>query len=79
MMLKPVIKQALSDNFPELEWLEIALDESPEVAGQLQLFSVPTLLVYLEGEEVLSKSRNFSGAEVVRELKRPYQLMLKME
>ena len=74
-VLKPAIKQSLSDNFPEFEWLEVALDESPEISGQLQLFSVPTLLVYLDGKEVLCKSRNFSTAEVVNELQRPYQLM----
>lgn len=73
-VLKPVIKQLFEDTFPAIQWQEIALDESPEIAGQLQLFSIPTLLVYFDGKEVLRKSRNFSVGEVTNALERPYSL-----
>lgn len=73
-VLKPVIKQLFAETFPAIQWQEVALDSSPEIAGQLQLFSIPTLLVYVDGKEVLRKSRNFSVGEVANALKRPYSL-----
>ncbi|CAA6805676.1 MAG: Thioredoxin [uncultured Thiotrichaceae bacterium] len=73
-VLQPAMEQLFQETFPAIQWQEVALDESPEIAGQLQLFSIPTLLVYFDGKEVLRKSRNFSAGEIKNGIERLYSL-----
>ncbi|RLD02179.1 MAG: thioredoxin, partial [Chloroflexi bacterium] len=39
------------------------------------VFAIPTVLVFLDGKEFLRKSRHMSVDEVIREIKRPYDIM----
>jgi thioredoxin 1 len=61
-VLKPkVLKAAGLHNW---ELLDINLEKSPEVAGQLLLFSVPVILLYTDGQEFRRYARNLSLDEL---------------
>lgn len=74
-VLKPRLFETLSGRFPELALGEVDCVRSPELAAQQLVFTIPTLVVYVEGRENLRKVRAFSPAELVQELERPYAVM----
>lgn len=74
--LKPKIKDAFASNFPKIEQVFIQANEYKEISSHFGVFSVPTILVFLEGKEFARKSRNISVPGFIQELNRPYQIMI---
>ena len=73
--LKPKLLTAFDANFSQLNIISIDISETPEIASHFGVFSIPTLLIYLDGKEFLRKSRHMSVDQVVAEIKRPYDIM----
>ena len=73
--LKPKLLTAFESNFSQLQVKSIDISETPEIASNFGVFSIPTLLIYLDGKEFLRKSRHMSVDQVVAEIKRPYDMM----
>jgi len=73
--LKPKLLTAFEANFSQLQVKSIDISETPEVASHFGVFSIPTLLIFLDGKEFLRKSRHMSVDQVVEEIKRPYDMM----
>jgi len=73
--LKPKLLSAFEENFAQLQVISVDISETPEIASHFSVFTIPTLLVYLDGKEFLRKSRHMSVGEVVQEIKRPYNMM----
>lgn len=73
--LKPKLLQAIEDNFKEFEVVSIDTSIEQEVAANFSVFTIPTVLVFLDGREFLRKSRHMSVDEVIREIERPYEVM----
>ena len=73
--LKPKLIDALDKNFKEfkVEIVDISIKE--DIAPHFGVFTAPTVLIFLDGKEFLRKSRNMSVDEVIREIKRPYDIM----
>lgn len=65
-VLKPKIENMLIENFPQIKFVYIDTEESPEVAAQNSVFAVPAILVFFEGREFLRKSRNV-GLQLFKE------------
>jgi len=74
--LKPKLLEAIEKNFAQFEILSIDTSTCQEVAAHFSVFTIPTVLVFLDGREFLRKSRHMSIDEVVREIKRPYEIMM---
>ncbi len=74
--LKPKLLEAFDTNFKQLSVISIDISKTPEIASHFGVFSIPTLLVYLDGKEFLRKSRHMSVDQVVAEIKRPYDIMI---
>jgi len=72
--LKPKVAALIERHYPKLHTVQIDCAQSPEAAAQHQVFSVPTLLVFFDRKQFISKTRNFSLAELKSELERPYHL-----
>jgi thiol-disulfide isomerase/thioredoxin len=73
-VLKPKVKELLDKNFPKIKQLYISANEYQESAASLNVFTIPTLLIFLDGKEFIRKSRNLSIIGLKEELKRPYDL-----
>lgn len=74
--LKPKLFEAIESNFPESEIISIDISIDAEIAAHFSVFAIPTLLVFLDGKEFLRKSRHMSVEEVVKEIARPYSIMM---
>ncbi|MDD5359644.1 MAG: thioredoxin family protein [Sulfurovaceae bacterium] len=73
--LKPKIKEVIETNFPKIEQVYIKTQENIEIASQVGVFSVPTIIIYLDGKEFLREGRNISLLEFAAKLSRPYNMM----
>lgn len=73
--LKPKISEAFSSHFPQIEQVFVDAAEHPDIPASLQIFSVPTILVYLDGKEFARESRNVSVPLLIEKIRRPYEIM----
>jgi len=74
-VLRPKVAELVTTEFPRFRLYYINIEQSPLLAGQFRIFSIPTLLVYFDGKEFFRKSRNISLNELSDEINRPYSLM----
>jgi len=73
--LKPKLLEALDENFDDFKVESVDISVEEDIAPHFGVFSIPTVLIFLDGKEYLRKSRNMSVGEVIREIKRPYEIM----
>ncbi len=73
-VLKPKIEDFINKKFEKIKMGYINMELLPSISAQNQIFTVPTILVFLDGKEFLRKSRNINLEEFQKELERPYSL-----
>lgn len=73
--LKPKVEELLQTEFPKIKAIDIPVNDFPEIAGQLRIFAVPTIVAYFGGNEFVRKSRTFAIDELKASLARPYGLL----
>ncbi len=54
-MLAPVLEEAAGDYAGRVRFVKLNVDESPASAAKFKIRSIPTLLLFIEGEVVASK------------------------
>ena len=73
--LKPKLLEAIDENFDTFEIVSVDVSTDADIAAHYSVFAIPTVLVFLDGREFLRKSRHMSVGEVIKEIKRPYEIM----
>ena len=74
-VIKPKLLEMMERQYPSFNMFYIDTEKSPFVAGQMYIFTVPTLLIYFKGKEFYRISRNISIEELAKTIKRPYELL----
>ncbi len=74
-VLKPKIEELLRRSFPKMLMYYCDTVEQPEVAAQNRVFTVPTILIYIEGKESFRFSRNIGLGELEQAIARPYSML----
>jgi len=72
--LKPKLTALLSSEYPRLGIALVDASEERALAADQGVFSIPTLLVFIEGHEARRYTRSFSPSQVAADLRRPYEL-----
>lgn len=67
-MLGPVIEELAAEN-PDVKFIKVNVDENPDVARRYGIMSIPTMLVFRNGEQVGS-AVGFMPKQQVEELVR---------
>lgn len=73
--LEPKVKNLIDMSFPKINFYNIDLNFSPEIAAKYNAFVEPTILIFFEGKETIRKSRNISVYELQETISRLYQLI----
>ncbi|MGO2083770.1 thioredoxin family protein [Vagococcus sp.] len=55
--LKPQVEKKFANLEEEVTFIEINTLETPEVAGEYQVMTVPVILLFVEGQEYLRRAR----------------------
>lgn len=74
-VLRPKLMQALEEEYPAIGRYHADISLTPEIAAEFQVFSAPTIIIFLEGREFIRKGRAMSVDGLIQEIKRPYELM----
>ena len=73
--LRPKFREAFEENFPLIEQIYLDAHKNPEISAHFQIFSVPTMIVFLAGREFAREGRAVSVHALVEKLSRPYKIM----
>ncbi len=74
-ILKPKLVNFLSENCPHIKFGYVNIDELKETAAQNGVFTVPTIIFFIEGKEYIRKARFINFDELKNELERIYSLL----
>lgn len=69
-VLKPKVAELLKNDFQVIAFGYVDCDRNKVAAAQNSVFTVPTLILFVGGKEVLRKSRNIALMELNDELGR---------
>jgi thioredoxin-like negative regulator of GroEL len=73
--LKPKITQAFAEYYPQINQIELKIEINLELARSLNLFAIPSVLVFFESKEFIRKERYISINHFINEVKRPYDIL----
>jgi len=73
--LKPKIVEEFEKNFPLIKLVFVDSTVLPEVSASFQVFSVPTMILFLDRKEFAREGRNVSVPAFVQKVSRVYEIM----
>lgn len=73
-VLKPKIQESFTEAFPKIKLIEIQTDEALQTTAKYGVFSLPTMILFIEQKEFLKRGRNVSVPLFTEEVKRVYEL-----
>jgi len=73
--LRPKFKEVFDKEFPQLKQIYLDAHENPHISAHYQVFSVPTMIVFMDGREFAREGRTVSMYQLSEKLKRPYGMM----
>lgn len=73
--LEPKLKKTLAASFPGFEFLTVDISTHPDIAARYGVFTVPTVIIWLDGKEFFRKSRNMSVPALIEEIRRPWEIL----
>lgn len=74
-ILKPKISELITEQFPNITLCYCNTINNPEISAQNSVFTVPAILVFIEGKEFIRKSRNIGVEELGNLIERAYKLL----
>jgi len=75
-VIKPKLKELFEANFPLIKMVSIDSSEYPQISASYQVFSAPTILLYLDKKEFAREGRNISIDRFIQNTKRVYELLI---
>lgn len=74
-VLRPKVRDMISQSFPGIEFREINVEENPEITASASVYSAPSIIVYFEGKESLRESRYLSVSQLEEKIDRYYRML----
>jgi len=74
-VLKPKVAELLEQRYPQMAFVYSDVAKDAEVAAQLGVLTVPTLIVYFDGREADRFVRTFGMGELEAAISRPYGML----
>ncbi|MCB4748915.1 MAG: thioredoxin family protein [Sulfurovum sp.] len=73
--LRPKFKELFDKEFPLVRQIYLDAHDNPKISVHFQVFSVPTIIVFLDSHEFVREGRAVSLYGMAKQLKRPYDMM----
>jgi len=74
--LRPKFKELFDKEFPQIKQIYLDAHQNPQISAHFGVFSVPTMLVFLDGREFIREGRAVSLHQLKEKLSRPYNIMV---
>ena len=72
--LLPKIQEMII-HFPNIKISKVQIEKFTEAAGQYSIFTLPAILIYIEGKEVIREARFISVEMLQEHIERYYNLL----
>jgi thiol-disulfide isomerase/thioredoxin len=72
--IKPKLMEILN-KYPAIESAYINMDLIPESAGEYSIFTIPGILFFIDGKEVIREARYISLEEIETRIERYYNML----
>lgn len=72
--LKPKVQELLKQ-FPKIKSAQVDVENSLEISAAYNIFTIPVILVYIEGKEIIREARHISIQEINEKLERYYNML----
>lgn len=72
--MKPKVEDMLK-LYPKIKSAEVNIEKKLEIAAAFNIFTIPAILVFIEGKQILREARHISIEEVNNKIKRYYSLL----
>ncbi len=69
------VSRVFEEEFPKIRIVKVFAPHSRELAGQLQVLSIPGIVIFFDGRECLRANGMIGIAELQSKTTRPYELM----
>jgi len=70
--LRPKFKELFDKEFPQIKQIYLNAHQNTQISAHFGVFSVPTMLVFLDGREFIREGRAVSLHQLKEKLSRPY-------
>lgn len=67
--------QKIMEKFPKIQMAFVNVDNVPNIAGHLSIFTAPVLILYVDGKEVLREARFVHVEQFKKKVEKIYFLM----
>ncbi|MEL7647855.1 MAG: thioredoxin family protein [Sedimentibacter sp.] len=71
--LKPKIEEMLS-MYPHINAVQVDVDKSPDIAASNSIFTIPGIILFIEGREAIRQARFISVPDLDEKISRYYEL-----
>jgi thioredoxin-like negative regulator of GroEL len=71
--LKPKIEEML-EAYPKIKYAEIDVERSLQISADFNIFTIPVVLVFIEGKEIIREARYISIRDLTDKISRYYEL-----
>lgn len=72
--IKPKVEEILK-NYPEIKSAEVNVDKSLQAAAAYNIFTIPVILLFIEGKEILREARHISIQDIDSKIDRYYNML----
>lgn len=73
--LKPKLAEYFDKHYPKIKQAYVNIENLPELAAMHSVFTVPVVVVFIEGKETYRKASSFGIEELANLIERPYKLI----
>lgn len=74
LAMKPKVEEILK-SYPEIKSVEVNVEKTVEVAAAYNVFTIPAILVFINGKETIREARYISIQELNDKISRYYNLI----
>lgn len=72
--VKPKVEEILKE-YLNIESVQVDVEKSLQVAAAYNTFTIPVILVFIEGKEIIREARNFSIQDINKRIERYYNML----
>jgi thioredoxin-like negative regulator of GroEL len=74
-VIKPKLQEML-ESYPKIINVEVDVEKSLETAAAFDIFTIPAILLFVEGKEALREARHISLGDIDSKIQRYYNMLL---
>jgi thioredoxin-like negative regulator of GroEL len=73
-VMKPKVQEILKD-YPKIKSAQVDVEKSVEVSAAYNIFTIPAILVFIEGKEIIREARHISMQDINSKIDRYYTML----